>query len=151
METQLRDNDIKVGGPDDGRIIVRKAHAEVQSAQKEARVAHEELCTAREVFNQKVEQITSEHTIALDQSKTVINSLKSEVNRPTPNVKLDGSVAVNVAPNRTEAPSQLTNQPLSGSGYQTPANTPARSLSPSSSQVTREMLTYFILSSDRCA
>ena len=34
-------------------------------------------------------------------------------------------------------------QPSSGSGYQTPVDTPARSLSPSSSQVIREMFSSF--------
>ena len=140
LEIRPRDNNTKVEGPDDGHFIVKRAHAEVQSAQNEARVAHEELCMVWKIFNQKVEQITAEHTIALDQSKAVINSLKSEVGRLTQNnAKLDSSVTVNVAPNRIEAPSQSAHQPSSGSGYQTPANTPARSLSPSSSQIMREM------------
>ena len=56
---RLWDNNTKVEGPDDGRFIVKRAHAEIQSAHNEARVAHEELCMVRKIFNQKVERITA--------------------------------------------------------------------------------------------
>ena len=135
LEIRYRDTNTKVEGPDDGHFIVKSAHAEVQSAQYEARIAHEELSTARRVFNKKIEQITAEHSVALDQSKTVINSLESEVNLTINNAKIDSNVTVNVVPNETEAPPQQALQPSSGSGFQTPVETPARSLSPSSSQV----------------
>ena len=95
LEIRLKDNNPKVEGPDDGHFIVKRAHKEVQSAKDEARIANEELGTARRIFNQKVEQITAEHTVALDQGKTVINSLKSEVNRLTQNnAKLASRVIV---------------------------------------------------------
>ena len=43
LEIRIRDNNIRVEGPDDGHFIVKKAHAEVQTAQNEARIAHEDL------------------------------------------------------------------------------------------------------------
>ena len=129
MEIRLKDNNTKVEGPDDGHLIVKRAHFEIQPAQNEARIAHEELSTARRIFNKKGEQITAEHSVALDQSRTVINSLKSEVNRFTSNAKIDSNVTVNVVPKKAEAPPKPALQPSSGSGYQTPAETPARSLS----------------------
>ena len=71
------------------------------------------------VFNQKVEQITAEHTVTLDQNKTVINSLKSEVNRLTQNnAKLESRVTVNIAPNKADVPTQPAHQ--QSLGYQTP-------------------------------
>ena len=76
MEVRLRDNNTNAEGPND-----------IQSAQNEARIAHEVLSTARRIFNKKIEQITAEHPIAIDQGKIVINSLKSEVNLLTHNAK----------------------------------------------------------------
>ena len=52
-------------------------------------------------------------------------------------------VTANVVPNKIEAPPQKSLQPSSGSGYQTPIDGPARSLSPSSSQVIKEMFSSF--------
>ena len=98
---------------------------------------------ARSIFNKKIEQITAEHAVALDQSKTVISSIKSEVNLLTHNAKIDSNVTANVVPDKIEAPPRKALQPSSGSGYQTPVDTPARSLSPSSSQVIREMFSSF--------
>ena len=123
--------------------MVKRAHAEIQTAQNEARIAHEELNTARRIFNKKIEQTTAEHAVALDQSKTVINSLKSEVNLLTHNAKVDSNVTVNVVPDRVAAPPRKALQPSSGSGYQTRVDTPARSVSPSSAQVIREMFSSF--------
>ena len=143
LETRIRDNNAKVEGPDGGHFVVTRAHAEIQTAQNEARIAHEEPNTARSIFNKKIEQITAEHAVALDQSKTVINSLKSEVNLLTHNAKIDSNVTVNVVPDKIEAPPQKALQPSSASGYQTPVDTPARSLSLSSSQVIREMFSSF--------
>ena len=77
LDTRARENNAKVEGPDDGHFIVRRAHVEIQTTQNEARIAHDELTTARNIFNKKIEQITAEHAVALDQSKAVINSLKS--------------------------------------------------------------------------
>ena len=128
-ETRLRDNNTKVEGPGDGHFIVKRAHAEIQSAQNGARIAHEELSTARRIFNKKIEQITAERSVALDQSKTVINSLKSEVNLLTNNAKIDSNVTVNGVPNKTEAPSQKALQPSSGSEYQAPVASISRQLS----------------------
>ena len=45
LEACVRENNTKVEGPDDGHFIVRRAHAEIQTAQNEARIAHEELTT----------------------------------------------------------------------------------------------------------
>ena len=59
------------------------------------------------------------------------------------NAKIDSNVTVNVVPDKTGAPPRKALQPSSGSGYQTPVDTPARSLSPSSSQVIREMFSSF--------
>ena len=143
LETRIRDNNTKVEGPDDGHFIVKRAHAEIQTAQNQARIAHEELNTARSIFNKKIDQSTAEHAVALDQSKTVMNSSKSEVNLITHNAKIDSNVTVNVVPDKIEAPPRKALQPSSGSGYQTPVDTPARSLSPSSSQVIREMFSSF--------
>ena len=54
----------------------------------------------------------------LDQNKTVINSLKSEVNRLTQNnAKLESRVTVDIAPNKTDVPTQTAHQ--QSSGYQT--------------------------------
>ena len=98
------------------------------------RVAREEPAAER----RKIEQITAEHTIAIDRRIAVINSLKSEVNLLNQNAKVD-HVTVNVVPNKIEAPPQRSLQSSSGSGYQTPMDGPAKSLSPSSSQVIKEM------------
>ena len=107
LEIKLKDNNPKVEGPDDGHFIVKRAHAEIQSAQNEARIANEELGTARRIFNQKVEQITAENTVTLDHNRTVINSLKSEVNRFTQNnAKLESRATVNTAPNNIDVPTQ---------------------------------------------
>ena len=141
METRLRENNAKVESPVNGHLIIKRAHAEIQFAQNEARIVHEELSTARRVFNQKIEQITTEHSVALDQRKTVINPLKSEVN--THNAKVDSNVTINVVPNKTEAPPQKALQPSSGTGNQTPVENPARSLSPSSSQVIQGVFSSF--------
>ena len=65
------------------------------------------------------------------------------MNLLTHNAKVDSTVTVNVVPDRIEAPPRKALQPSSGSGYQTPVDTPARSLSPSSSQVIREMFSSF--------
>ena len=143
LETRVRENNAKVEGPDDGHFIVKRAHVEIQSARNEARIAHEELTTARSIFNKKIEQVTAEHAVALDQSKAASNSLKSEVNLLTHNAKVDSNVTVNVVPNKIEAPPQKALQPSSGSGYQTPIDAPARSLSPSSSQVIKEIFSSF--------
>ena len=143
LEIRIRDNNNRVEGPRDGHFIVKRAHTEIQTAQNEARIANEELSTARSIFDKKIEQITAEHAVALDQSKTVINSLKSDVHLLTHNAKIDSNVTVNVVPNNTEALPRKALQPSSGPGYQTPFETPVRSLSPSSSQVIKEMFSSF--------
>ena len=146
LDARLQAYDAKVVGPDGGHAIVRRAATEVRSAQNERNVAQEELLSARRVFNQKIEQIAAEHKIALDQSKSVASSLKSEVNVFTQrandlsqsNAKLmDRSMAV--SPIKTVASMP---QPLSG--LQTPVITPARSLSPSSSQMMKDMSAAFL-------
>ena len=100
LETRVRDNNTRVEGPDDGHFIVKRAHVEIQTAQNEARIVHEELDTARSISNEKIEQITAERAVALDQSKTVMNSLKSEVNLLTRNAKVDSNVTVNIVPDK---------------------------------------------------
>ena len=51
LEIRIRDNNTRAEGPDDGKLIAKRAHAEIQTVQYEARIAHEELSTARRVFN----------------------------------------------------------------------------------------------------
>ena len=65
------------------------------------------------------------------------------MNLLTHNAKIDSNVTVNVVPNNTEALPRKALQPSSGPGYQTPFETPVRSLSPSSSQVIKEMFSSF--------
>ena len=77
LETRVRENNAKVEGPDDEHFVVKRTHVEIQTARNEARIAHEEPTTARSIFKKKIEQITAEHAVALDQNKVVITSLKS--------------------------------------------------------------------------
>ena len=61
----------------------------------------------------------------------------------THNAKIDSNVTVHFVPNKTEALPQKALQPSSGSGYQAPVETPARSLPRSSSEVIKEMFSSF--------
>ena len=151
LEIRLKDHDANVNNPDDGHTIVKRAATEIRSSRNEARIAKEELHAARGIFNQKIEQIRAEHKDALDQSKSVISSLKSEVNNLTIKVEelartnaklLDRPVDITL--NKTVAPMHQTVV-----GNPTPAGTPARSLSPSLPVALKSLKTCLKISQPR--
>ena len=142
LEAVIGERDAKVNSGDDVPGILARAAEEIIAAQSEKRDAQDELITTRAIFNQKISQIRVEHKCALEQSQSAISSLKSEVNSlcakveelTRDNLKLRER-PIDVTLNKTVQQTAV--------GITTPVITPARSLSPSSTQVFKDAFKDF--------